>query len=207
MKVYNYSSLNRQQHVASSRRKSTIKRARTHLGLFNNPFKINFSSLNGIYFQVIGILMITVGAIISFQGLMDFSSPETAAGSQNNRDSVRVLTNFETETKRSVVPKVELIQVTPAPTKDSPVKDSLTSTEKKSDVATTEKEVSTEQKEEIIETPNPVKLEIYIVESGDTLASVAAKFGIDEAKFIEVNNLTAPFALQVDQKLSVPQVN
>ena len=200
MKVYNYSSLNRQQHVASSRRKPIQKRARTHLGLFNNPFKIDFGSLNSIYFQVAGILMITVGAVISFQTLVDISSPETAADSKNNRDSVRVLTNFETQTKRSAVPKVEVINTTPAPTKDAPA----TPTVKPEQFAT---DTTPETKEIELTNAPTTKQDVYIVLAGDSLASVAAMFGIEEAKFIEANKLTPPYVLQADQKLLVPITN
>jgi LysM repeat protein len=202
MKVYNYSSLNRQQHVSSSRRKLPAKRARTHLGLFNNPFKLDFSTINSFYFQIAGILMITIGVVISFQTLMDISSPQTSAGSVNNRDSVRVLTNFETETKRSIVPKVEIIQskaVVPAENAPEVKKDIVTTTTVETPTQTVDQETKTSESD-----LDNSKLQTYIVLEGDTLAVISGLFGIAEAEFIEVNKLTPPYYLQAGQKLLVP---
>jgi putative chitinase len=46
--------------------------------------------------------------------------------------------------------------------------------------------------------------QIYIVQSGDTLASIARKFGTTTNALMSANNLTNPNLIYVGQKLNVP---
>jgi murein DD-endopeptidase MepM/ murein hydrolase activator NlpD len=50
------------------------------------------------------------------------------------------------------------------------------------------------------ETTNP----IYIVQSGDTLSSIAQKFSVPTSLLIKANNITDPNALDVGQRLVIP---
>jgi len=50
----------------------------------------------------------------------------------------------------------------------------------------------------------PGEGQTYEVQSGDTLSSVGAKFGVDWKKIAEVNNLSAPYDLKVGDKLIIP---
>ena len=192
MKVYNYSSL-------SSRSKPTRRRVRTrrsapkktHLGAFNNPFKIDFSSINSFYFQILGISLITLGIIISFQTLIDFSTPESEAG--NNRQAVRIITNFQTQTKQSAIPKVSVIP----PVAEAEVEND--------DAEVSENSVAVEPVLEAEEN-EALALSVYVVRSGDTLQSIAeSTFGVEVEKFLAVNpTLEAPYELKVGQQLYVP---
>lgn len=60
-----------------------------------------------------------------------------------------------------------------------------------------------EEGEEAEETA-PGEGQAYEVQSGDTLSSVGAKFGVDWKKIAEVNNLEPPYNLKVGNKLIIP---
>lgn len=183
MQVYNYSSFSRHQKgKKKGRRGSQFKHKRTHLGLFNNPFKLQLRSINSFYFQIAGIVLITAGVVISFQTLMDISTPSTSASSSSERDSVRVLTNFQTETKRSSTPKIEPITVQ-------------------------EEESETDEVEPVEQVKTAKEqLEVYVVKPNDNLYTIAQLFGISDEEFIEVNGLIPPYSLTVGQQLLVPNV-
>ena len=51
-------------------------------------------------------------------------------------------------------------------------------------------------------TPTPV---IYVVQAGDTLGAIAKKFGVTVAALQEVNAISDPNRLQIDQELVIPQ--
>lgn len=55
------------------------------------------------------------------------------------------------------------------------------------------------------ETPTPEGPLTYIVEPGDTLSSIAEKFGVDILLLISVNNITDPSAINAGQELIIPQ--
>ena len=187
MKVYNYSSLSRRSKPVARRRRSVAKtpKKRTHLGSFNNPFKVDFSSINSFYFQIAGIFMITLGIVISFQTLIDFSTPGTEA--TDRRDSVRVITNFQTQTKQSAAPKVNILPPEVQETEEA------------------EEEVKAENVEEKELPATNENLPVYVVKPGDTLQSIADLFGLRIEDFVEVNpSLEAPYALRAEQQLYVP---
>jgi LasA protease len=46
--------------------------------------------------------------------------------------------------------------------------------------------------------------QVYIVQSGDTLSSIAVRFGCDLDELIQVNQIANPNALQVGQRLQIP---
>jgi LasA protease len=50
-------------------------------------------------------------------------------------------------------------------------------------------------------TPPP---QVYIVQSGDTLSAIAARFGCDLDELIQVNQIANPNTLQVGQRLQIP---
>ncbi len=186
MKVYNYSSLNRTSSASKRRRNGKkFNNKRTHLGLFNNPFKYKLSSINSFYFQIAGILMITIGVIISFQTLIDISSPTTSAGN-GSQDSVRVLTNFQTDVKRSSEPKIKLVE-TPKPNEEKP-KDNEEVVPEKVETATTYE-----------------ALDVYVVKANDNLYTISDLFGVPADSFIETNNLQAPYSLNIGDELLVPK--
>jgi len=47
---------------------------------------------------------------------------------------------------------------------------------------------------------------VYTVQSGDTLAAIGNKFGVDFSKIAQANNLQSPYALDVGQQLKIPGV-
>lgn len=47
--------------------------------------------------------------------------------------------------------------------------------------------------------------ETYTVASGDTLASIGAKLGVEWQKIADANGIKEPFALQVGQVLKIPR--
>jgi LysM repeat protein len=53
-------------------------------------------------------------------------------------------------------------------------------------------------------TPAPTG-ETYTVASGDTLASIGAKLGVEWQKIAEANGLTEPYDLQIGQVLKIPR--
>lgn len=187
MKVYNYSSFNRYSNGSKrTARGQKFNNKRTHLGLFNNPFKYNLSSINSFYFQIAGILMITLAIIISFQTLIDISSPTTSAGGGSN-DSVRVMTNFQADVKRSSEPKIKEI-IVEKPADDSP-----------------EDEVDTDMVEVQEVLTKTEALDVYIVQANDNLYTIADLFGIPADSFIEVNSMQPPYSLNVGDQLRVPK--
>lgn len=52
--------------------------------------------------------------------------------------------------------------------------------------------------------PTPAIARTYRVKSGDTLGSIAAKFGVTKAQLRAVNNLPTPAALRVGQVINIP---
>jgi LysM repeat protein len=189
MKIYNYSSLQSRPQSVSNRKHNSgkTKQKRTYLGIFNNPLKIDFSSINSFYFQIIGISLITMGIIISFQTLWDIGTPDTSASTSTERDSVRVLTNFQTQNKRSATPKIEII---PLENKNIDDKNS----ENKSNQT---KSIESKDKSNL-------NTQLYYVKSGDTVSSIATLLGLQEESIISLNKLTSPYNLVEGQKLEVP---
>ena len=117
--------------------------------------------------------MITLGIIISFQTLIDFSTPGTEA--TNRRDSVRVITNFQTQTKQSAAPKVQILEP-----------------EVQEEEKAAEPEAAQVPESEAEPKP-PSELPVYVVKPGDTLQSVADLFGLRIEDLVEVNEgLTPP---------------
>lgn len=55
------------------------------------------------------------------------------------------------------------------------------------------------------ETPTPEGPQTYIVEPGDTLSSIADRFGVDILLLISVNNITDPSAINAGEELIIPQ--
>lgn len=47
---------------------------------------------------------------------------------------------------------------------------------------------------------------VYKVKPGDTLAAIGAEFAVEWQKIAEKNNLNEPYALEVDQELTIPGV-
>jgi len=54
------------------------------------------------------------------------------------------------------------------------------------------------------QTPTPSGPITYIIEPGDTLSSIAEKFGVDILLLISINNLTDPSAINAGQELIIP---
>lgn len=55
------------------------------------------------------------------------------------------------------------------------------------------------------EAPKKITLEVYQVQSGDTVNKIAATHGVDSNALIEANQLNNPDELKVDQSLAVPR--
>ncbi|MDB9519320.1 peptidoglycan DD-metalloendopeptidase family protein [Roseofilum reptotaenium CS-1145] len=54
-------------------------------------------------------------------------------------------------------------------------------------------------------TPKKITLEVYQVQSGDTVNTIAKTHGVDSSALIEANQLSNPDQLEVDQSLAVPR--
>lgn len=78
-----------------------------------------------------------------------------------------------------------IIEITPAPTQDVDA-------------------TATAYAELLIPTPTPAGL--YVVQSGDTLSSLAEEFGTTVEELLAANGLTNPDALQVGQSLLIPSL-
>lgn len=46
---------------------------------------------------------------------------------------------------------------------------------------------------------------VYVVQSGDTLFSIAARFGVTVESIVERNGLASPDAIEADQRLEIPE--
>jgi LysM repeat protein len=53
-------------------------------------------------------------------------------------------------------------------------------------------------------TPAPAGTRTYVVEPGDTLSSIAARFGVSEEALIQANGVTDPDTIQAGQVLVIP---
>jgi N-acetylmuramoyl-L-alanine amidase len=53
-------------------------------------------------------------------------------------------------------------------------------------------------------TPTAPADEVYVVESGDTLSSIAQRFGVTVAAIVEANDLTDPDRLAIGDELVIP---
>ncbi len=69
-----------------------------------------------------------------------------------------------------------------------------------------EEEIPLPPKVEKKESQKEEKQAIYIVEPGDTLSSIGAKFNIDWQDIAKANGLEEPYELQVGQELIIPGV-
>lgn len=59
---------------------------------------------------------------------------------------------------------------------------------------------------EVTGSPTPLVIpDTYVVQEGDTLYSISAKFNIDLASLVEANNLSDPNDIQVGQELTLPR--
>ncbi|MDJ1168592.1 peptidoglycan DD-metalloendopeptidase family protein [Roseofilum sp. BLCC_M154] len=58
---------------------------------------------------------------------------------------------------------------------------------------------------QVDEAPKKVTLEVYQVQSGDTVNKIAETHGVDSQALIEANQLSNPDELEVDQSLAVPR--
>ncbi|MDP2290129.1 MAG: LysM domain-containing protein [Actinomycetota bacterium] len=47
--------------------------------------------------------------------------------------------------------------------------------------------------------------QFYVIASGDTLAKIAAKFGVTQSALIALNNITDPDHIEVGAELQIPQ--
>lgn len=54
--------------------------------------------------------------------------------------------------------------------------------------------------------PDNSETQTYIVKAGDTLASIAAQFGVTVAELQRINNITNPNLLNVGQRLLIPKI-
>ena len=54
-------------------------------------------------------------------------------------------------------------------------------------------------------TPLPIPADGYAVQEGDTLSTIATKFGVAESSIVEANALADPNSLAVGQVLMIPQ--
>jgi len=54
---------------------------------------------------------------------------------------------------------------------------------------------------------NPSETETYIVKAGDTLASIAARFGVTLLELQRINNIANPNLLNVGQRLIIPNIS
>jgi murein DD-endopeptidase MepM/ murein hydrolase activator NlpD len=54
-------------------------------------------------------------------------------------------------------------------------------------------------------TTNTASNQIYVVRAGDTLAAIAAQFGVSLPELLRVNNITNPNLISVGQRLIIPQ--
>jgi cytoskeletal protein RodZ len=80
------------------------------------------------------------------------------------------------------------------------------------EAATTESTPVVAEQTPAAETPTPTPAptpaptgETYTVASGDTLASIGAKLGVEWQKIAEANGLTEPYDLQIGQVLKIPR--
>jgi LysM repeat protein len=144
--------------------------------------------------QVFGIVIITIAIIVSFQTLIDVSSPKVLAGQNDNE--VRVLSNFHTKSVdgKNVQNVVEEI----APPQPKVVEKKETINESKENNLVDTKvmlEKAPEKKE--------VKSRIHVVAGGETLSEIAKLYSMTVDELVKLNGIENPAALQVGMKLVV----
>jgi LysM repeat protein len=142
--------------------------------------------------QVFGIAIITVAIIVSFQTLVDVSSPKVLAGQNDNE--VRVLSNFHTKNVdgknvQNVIEEIALPQ--PKVVEKKEVKNE--SNDKNSVDTKVTQEKTSEKKE--------IKSQVHIVASGETLSEIAKLYGITVDELVKLNGIEDPAGLQVGMKL------
>jgi LysM repeat protein len=127
--------------------------------------------------QIVGISIITLAIILSFQTLTDFSSTKASSNFTNQEQEVRILSNFHEKKTDGRVVKTVIEEI--ANTKPAPV------VKKEDD-------------------KKPVKEEVYTVVEADTLSSIASKFSTTSKALIEKNGIENPLLIQVGDILAIP---
>jgi LysM repeat protein len=144
--------------------------------------------------QVFGIAIITVAIVVSFQTLVDVSSPKVLAGQNDNE--VRVLSNFLTKNIDNKNAQSVIEEIIPAQSKVVEKKDVKSESNEKNSVDTNTKLEKVPEKKEI-------KPQVHVVASGETLSEIAKLYDITVDEVVKLNGIEDPAALQVGMKLVV----
>ena len=131
---------------------------------------------NSFYFQIIGILILTAGLIVSFGGLSAGKSNSVSAYASDSTNQVHVYSNF-----RNVVRNPESTgQVLPLEI------------------------IFTEEITESSEAVPEIVYDFYRVKRGDTLYAICQKLDINCDEVKEINDLEHPYALSLGQEIQFP---
>jgi LysM repeat protein len=144
--------------------------------------------------QVFGIAIITVAIIVSFQTLVDVSSPKVLAGQNDNE--VRVLSNFHTKSVDGKNVQSVIEEIAPPQPKVVEKKEVKVESNDKNSVETKVTPEKTPEKKE-------VKPQFHVVASGETLSEITKLYGITVDEIVKLNGIEDPAALQVGMKLVV----
>ncbi len=159
-----------------------------------------------------------VSRVVQFLGPV--ASPTTVPTRRPTAQAVAALPDTPTPTPTKVVPPVSEVEPTPQPTPDTPTPDATaafnlpaltptssptlepTSTETPAPTST----ATTEPTATPTTTPPPPPSGrvTYKVKSGDTLSSIAAKYGVTWQALADANKLTSRSTLRIGQELVIP---
>ncbi len=139
-----------------------------------------FSTKNTFIFQIIGLGLLTIGLLLSFQTIIDITTTTTQANASETE--VRLINDYNHQSNNSA-------------------------TQEKFEGIVTVKEVENVETTETIESVESEEPEqedgFYTVKKGDTLFSIANKFDTKVVKLVEINNLKEPFEIKAGQKLKL----
>jgi LysM repeat protein len=141
-----------------------------------NGFNL-FSTKNTFIFQIVGLGLLTVGLLLSFQTIIDITTTTTQANASESE--VRLINDYNTETGQ-------------------------TNNKEKFDGIVTVKEIETVDNTETVQNEEDgSENKIYTVKEGDTLFGIANKFDTKVVDLVELNELKEPFEIKIGQKLKI----
>jgi LysM repeat protein len=149
---------------------------------FQYPVFLDKIGENPFLYQVLGILILTVAIVLTFQTSFDLSSAKTYADSLKSDTEVRMLTNFNLQNNESGSLAQKIEEIPPAKPEQS--------------------DIQQDNNEKPVEA---VKQISYVVKSGDTLSGIANKVKKSVEEIVNVNNLEDAGKLTVGQTLIIPQ--
>ncbi len=126
--------------------------------------------------QIVGISIITLAIILSFQTLTDFSSTNASSNFTAQEQEVRILSNFNEKISDGRVVKTVI-----------------------EEIPNTKPTVEV-KKEEV----KPIQPQTYTVSEGDTLSAIAAKFSVTTKELVEKNGIENPLLIRLGDVLTIP---